>query len=80
MAAAFESNQAATMPFHNELSNEIAIALMTRGDQSTADLKKLKDVVLTVHETLRKLEDESARHPRSYQEPPAMANDQRNNG
>lgn len=46
------------MPFHNELSNEIAIALMTTGDQSTADLKRLKDVVLTVHETLRQLEDD----------------------
>ena len=68
------------MPFHNELSNEIAIALMTRGDQSTADLKKLKDVVLIVHETLRRLEDESARRQRSYQEAPAMGNDQRNNG
>ena len=67
------------MPFHNELSNEIAIALMTRGDQSTADLKKLKDVVLTVHETLRQLEDESARRQRSHQESAATANTQRNN-
>jgi hypothetical protein len=67
------------MPFHNELSNEIAIALMTRGDQSTADLKKLKDVVLTVHETLRKLEDESASRPHNYQERAATASDQRNN-
>ncbi|HXI22889.1 MAG TPA: hypothetical protein VNG71_03360 [Pyrinomonadaceae bacterium] len=68
------------MPFHNELSNEIAIALMTRGDQSTADLKKLKDVVLTVHETLRQLEAQAARRRRNYQEAPATANDQRNNG
>ncbi len=67
------------MPFHNELSNEIAIALMTRGDQSTADLKKLKDVVLSVHETLRQLEDESARRQRSHQESGATANNQRNN-
>jgi hypothetical protein len=66
------------MPFHNELSNEIAIALMTRSDQSTADLKKLKDVVLTVHETLRKLEDEPASRPHSYQERAATASDQRN--
>jgi hypothetical protein len=68
------------MPFHNELSNEIAIALMTRGDQSTADLKKLKDVVLTVHETLRRLEDEPERRPRSHQERAATAGDQRNRG
>jgi hypothetical protein len=68
------------MPFHNELSNEIAIALMTRSDQSTADLKKLKDVVLTVHETLRQLEDQAAWRRRNYQEAPAAANDQRNNG
>ena len=68
------------MPFHNELSNEIAIALMTRGDQNTADLRKLKDVVLTVHETLRRLEDESARRPRIHQERAATAGDQRNNG
>jgi hypothetical protein len=66
------------MPFHNELSNEIAIALMTRGDQSTADLKKMKDVVLTVHETLRQLEDESARQQRSHQERAATAGDQGN--
>ena len=68
------------MSFHNELSNEIAIALMTKGDQSTADLKKLKDVVLTVHETLRQLEDESARRPRSHQDRAATASGQRNNG
>jgi hypothetical protein len=68
------------MPFHNELSNEISIALMTRGDQSTADLKKLKDVVLTVHETLRQLEDESVRRQRCHQESAAAAGDQRNNG
>ena len=67
------------MPFHNELSNEIAIALMTRSDQSTADLKKMKDVVLTVHETLRKLEAESASRPHNYQERVAIASDQRNN-
>ena len=68
------------MPFHNELSNEIAIALMTKGDQSRADLKKLKDVVLTVHETLRQLEDESARRSHSHQERAATAGGQRHNG
>jgi hypothetical protein len=78
MAGLFNRTKVA-MPFHNELSNEIAIALMTRGDQSTADLKKLKDVVLTVHETLRKLEDESANRPYSYQKSAATASDQRNN-
>lgn len=51
------------MPFHNELSSDIAIALLTNCERSEAELNTLKETVLTVHETLRQLGDEAKRRP-----------------
>lgn len=42
------------MSIAHELSSEIAIAILTRKEQTT-DLNDLKEIVLRVHNTLQKL-------------------------
>ena len=43
------------MSIHNELSSDIAVALLTGRERNAAELNRLKEVILTVHETLREL-------------------------
>ena len=48
------------MSIAHELSSEIAIAILTRKDQ-TADLNDLKEIVLRVHNTLQNLTSQEHR-------------------
>lgn len=43
------------MSIHAELSSEIAVALLTRKERNAAELNNLKEVILTVHDTLKEL-------------------------
>lgn len=43
------------MSIHNELSSDIAFALLAGKETNPAELSKLKEVLLTVHKTLREL-------------------------
>ncbi len=43
------------MSIPNELSSDIAFALLTGKETNPAELSKLKEVLLTVHKTLREL-------------------------
>lgn len=43
------------MSIQNELSSDIAVALLTGRERSAAELNNLKEVIFTVHDTLRKL-------------------------
>ena len=47
------------MALSNELSSEIATALLTVKDRSPRELEKLKETVLLVHSTLQNLSDEA---------------------
>ena len=41
------------MSIHNEVSNEIAVALLAGREKDPEQLKRLKDVVFKIHETLQ---------------------------
>ena len=43
------------MSIQNELSSDIAFALLAGKETNPAELSKLKEVLLTVHKTLREL-------------------------
>jgi hypothetical protein len=43
------------MTISNELSSEIATALLTSKDRSPRELEDLKEILLTIHSTLQKL-------------------------
>ncbi|MGZ8842987.1 MAG: hypothetical protein ACXW18_04945, partial [Pyrinomonadaceae bacterium] len=43
------------MSIQVELSSDIAVALLTGRERSAAELNNLKEVIFTVHDTLRKL-------------------------
>ena len=46
------------MAYHNELSSEIAVALLTE-DRTAEERAQLKEVILVVHDTLQELTAES---------------------
>lgn len=47
------------MAISNELSSEIAIALLTAKDRSGEELAKLKTILLEVHDTLQAMAEHS---------------------
>ncbi|MDQ2855440.1 MAG: hypothetical protein M3R68_03870 [Acidobacteriota bacterium] len=47
------------MTISNELSSEIAVALVTAKGKQPAELNDLKEILLEVHSTLQKLTEES---------------------
>ena len=56
------------MALANELSSEIAAAILSTGKNSPAELEKLKRVVEEIHTTLERMEDrerEAKQIPRS---------------
>ena len=42
------------MSIENELSSDIAVALLARGGQDPEQLKEIKDLILGIHATLQK--------------------------
>jgi hypothetical protein len=50
------SNRKSRMAISNELSSEIATAILTASDLSPDELRKLKDIVVQVHSTLQKMD------------------------
>lgn len=59
------------MAIPNELSSDIAAALLSRENRSRRELRELKDVLFTVHSTLQKLTYD--RYPKSPREATAPA-------
>lgn len=53
------------MAIPNELSSEIAAALLTKEARSSRELNELKEVLFTVHSTLQKLTPRQAEPPKS---------------
>ena len=49
------------MAIANELSSEIAVALLSTKKRSTRELNDLKEMVLKIHSTLQKMGDETRR-------------------
>ena len=47
------------MTISNELSSEIAAALLTINDRSPDELSNLKDIVINVHSTLQQMDLET---------------------
>jgi len=47
------------MTISNELSSEIAAALLTINDRSSDELSNLKDIVINVHSTLQQMDLET---------------------
>lgn len=47
------------MSVKNELSSEIAVALLARGGQDPERLKYLREVVLRIHSTLQQINERS---------------------
>lgn len=47
------------MTISNELSSEIAVALVAAKDKQPTELNDLKEILLEVHSTLQKLTEES---------------------
>jgi len=43
------------MSIHNELSSDIAVALLTGKSRDAKELNQLKKMILTVHDTLQEL-------------------------
>lgn len=43
------------MAIPNELSSDIAAALLTRQNRSKSELKELKEVLFTIHSTLQQM-------------------------
>ena len=62
------------MSIVNELSSEVATAVLSRKDEeNSAESGKLKDVVMRVHSTLREMKAETRKkelHTRTLSEPP----------
>lgn len=54
------------MAIHNELSSEIAVALLTE-ERTAEERNQLKEVILAVHDTLQELTADS-QHPIKEQE------------
>lgn len=52
------------MTISNELSSEIATALLAAKNKTPRELEELKEILLTIHSTLQRLTDENgaARH------------------
>jgi hypothetical protein len=46
------------MTISNELSSEIATALLSAKNRTPRELEELKEVLLTIHSTLQRLTDE----------------------
>jgi hypothetical protein len=57
------------MAISNELSSEIAIALLTAKDRSGEELTQLKNILLEVHTTLQEMTERS--RPAQEAVPPA---------
>lgn len=51
------------MTISNELSSEIAAALLTINDRSPDELSNLKDIVINVHSTLQQMDLETREDP-----------------
>jgi hypothetical protein len=52
-------NGQADMTISNELSSEIAVALVAAKDKQAAEVNDLKKILLEVHSTLQKLTEQS---------------------
>jgi hypothetical protein len=50
------------MAIDNELSSEIATALLTRKERDPRELRKLKEMVIKIHTTLQQLSADSRRN------------------
>ena len=48
-------NQTISLTTSDEISNEVATAILTKQEELNRDPKELLDIVLTVHDTLRQL-------------------------
>ena len=48
-------NQTISLTISDEVSNEVATAILTKQKELNRDPKELLDIVLTVHDTLRHL-------------------------
>ncbi|HEY0379929.1 MAG TPA: hypothetical protein VGC87_23635 [Pyrinomonadaceae bacterium] len=62
------------MSIANELSSEVAAAVLSRDEEGSAESVKLKDVVMRVHSELREMKGETRRKglgPRDVSDPPA---------
>lgn len=46
------------MSIQNELSSDIAVALLARGGQDPEQLNEMKDLILRIHATLQEEEDQ----------------------
>jgi hypothetical protein len=49
------------MAIANELSSEIAVALLSTKKRSTRELNDLKEMILKIHSTLQQMADEARR-------------------
>jgi hypothetical protein len=58
-SSGFDYIEVERMAISNELSSEIAIALLTAKDRSGEELTQLKNILLEVHTTLQELTERS---------------------
>ena len=62
------------MAIPNELSSDIAAALLTRQNRSKSELKELKEVLVNIHSTLQQMTyDQQQESPREIARPAKVA-------
>jgi hypothetical protein len=69
-------NCAKPMSIENELSSDIAVALLTRGAQDPEQLREMKDLILGIHATLQEKVADAARTVRRARAAGADRNNQ----